>query len=178
MINIVIVGGGFGGLGAALGLERKFRRDKNIAITLIDKRGYHLFTPNLFEVAASEEELTRIPEVGPIVAASIHGFFHAPETKKLLARLATAGLNFKRSERKATSAKFAGKTFVFTGELKSMTREEAQEKIKALGGKASGSVSAKTSYVVAGAEAGSKLRKAKELGVKVWSEKEFLDALE
>jgi NADH dehydrogenase len=63
MINIVIVGGGFGGLGAALGLERKFHHDKNIAVTLIDKRDYHLFTPNLFEVAASEEELTTISQM-------------------------------------------------------------------------------------------------------------------
>ena len=122
---------------------------------------------------ASVEELTRISEVGPVVAASIYGFFHSPETKKLLERLKAAGLNFKRSEKKSTSAKFAGQTFVFTGELATMTREEAEEKVKALGGKASGSVSAKTAYVVAGADAGSKLRKATELGVKVLSEKEF-----
>jgi DNA ligase (NAD+) len=126
---------------------------------------------------ASEEDLTKIPEVGPIVAASIHGFFHSQQTKQLLARLKAAGLNFKRSERKATGAKFAGKTFVFTGELKTMSREEAEEKVKALGGKASGSVSAKTAFVVAGADAGSKLRKATGLGVKVLSEKEFLDIL-
>jgi DNA ligase (NAD+) len=123
--------------------------------------------------AASEGELTKIPEVGPIVAASIHGFFHSPETKRLLARLQAAGLNFKRSEKKPTGAKFAGRTFVFTGELETMTREEAEEKVKTLGGKASGSVSAKTAYVVAGAGPGSKLRKAAELGVKVLSEQEF-----
>jgi DNA ligase (NAD+) len=123
---------------------------------------------------ASQEDLTKISEVGPIVAASIHGFFHSPETRKLLARLKAAGLNFKRSEKKVTSAKFAGQTFVFTGELKTMTRDEAEEKVKALGGKASGSVSAKTAYVVAGADAGSKLRKATGLGVKVISEEEFL----
>ena len=68
-----------------------------------------------------------------------------------------------------------GKTFVFTGELKTMTREEAEEKVKALGGKASGSVSSKTAYVVAGADAGSKLRKARELRVKVLTEQEFLE---
>jgi len=124
--------------------------------------------------AAAQEELTRVPEVGPVVAASIRGFFHSAETKKLLARLKAAGLNFKRSEKKATGAKFAGQTFVFTGELETMSREEAEEKVKALGGKASGSVSAKTAYVVAGADAGSKLLKATELGVKVLSEKEFL----
>ncbi|MCX5794459.1 MAG: NAD-dependent DNA ligase LigA [Elusimicrobia bacterium] len=127
--------------------------------------------------AASGEDLTRIPEVGPIVAASIQGFFHSPQTKALLARLKAAGLNFKRSEKKATGAKFAGQTFVFTGELETMTREEAEEKVKALGGKASGSVSAKTAYVVAGADAGSKLRKAKGLGVRVLSEKDFLELI-
>jgi DNA ligase (NAD+) len=125
--------------------------------------------------AASEAELTRIQEVGPIVAASIHGFFQSPETRALLARLKEAGLNFKRSEKKTKGAKLAGQTFVFTGELETMTREEAEEKVKALGGKASGSVSAKTAYVVAGAEAGSKLRKANELGVKVLTEQEFLE---
>ena len=125
--------------------------------------------------AASEEALTRIQEVGPIVAASIHRFFHSPETKKLIERLKGVKLNFEKSAKKATSAKFAGQTFVFTGELQTMTREEAEEKVKALGGKASGSVSAKTAYVVAGADAGSKLRKARELGVKVLTEKEFLD---
>ncbi|MBI5241073.1 MAG: NAD-dependent DNA ligase LigA [Elusimicrobia bacterium] len=125
--------------------------------------------------AASEAELTRIQEVGPIVAAAIHGFFHSPETKRLIARLKAAGLNFAKSAKKAASAKFAGQTFVFTGELETMTREQAEEKVKALGGKASGSVSAKTAYVVAGADAGSKLRKANELGVKVLTEREFLE---
>jgi DNA ligase (NAD+) len=124
---------------------------------------------------ASAEELTRIPEVGPIVAASIYDFFHSPEPKRLVARLKAAGLNFKKSEKKATGAKFAGQIFVFTGELETMTREEAEEKVKALGGKASGSVSTKTSFVVAGASAGSKLRKATGLGVKIISEKEFLE---
>ena len=127
--------------------------------------------------SAELAELTRVPDVGPIVAASIRDFFHAPETKKLIARLKAAGLNFQRSERKAAGAKLAGKTFVFTGELESMPREEAEEKVKALGGKASGSVSAKTAFVVAGAKAGSKLRKAAELGVPVLSEAEFLKLL-
>ena len=127
--------------------------------------------------AATQEEITRIPEVGPVVAASVHGFFGSSQTKKLLARLKAAGLNFKRSERKAASGKFAGQTFVFTGELASMTREAAEEKVKDSGGKASGSISAKTSFVVAGADPGSKLRKATELGVKVLSEKEFLELI-
>jgi DNA ligase (NAD+) len=122
---------------------------------------------------ASEAALTRIREVGPVVAASIRGFFQSPETRKLLSRLKEAGLNFRRSQRKAAGGKLAGQTFVFTGELETMTREEAEEKVKAMGGKASGSVSAKTAYVVAGAKAGSKLRKAQKLGVKVLTEAEF-----
>ena len=126
---------------------------------------------------ANIEDLTRIPEVGPVVAASIAGFFQSPGTRKLIERLRQTGLNFKRSERKARGAKFSGKTFVFTGELESMTREAAEEKVKSLGGKATSSISAKNSYVVAGANPGSKLRKATELGVSVLSEQEFLNLL-
>ncbi|MFA6003091.1 MAG: NAD-dependent DNA ligase LigA, partial [Elusimicrobiota bacterium] len=126
---------------------------------------------------APVEELTRIPEVGPVVAASISGFFASPQTPDLIARLKDQGLNFARSQRKLAGAKFAGQTFVFTGELQTLTREQAEEKVKDLGGKASGSVSAKTAFVVAGADAGSKLRKAQSLGVKVLSEKEFLDLI-
>ncbi len=127
---------------------------------------------------ASISDLTRIPEVGPIVAASIHDFFKSPETRKLISRLQAAGLNFKRSERKASGGKLAGKTFIFTGELESMTREAAEERVKDLGGKATSSVSAKTSYVVAGTDPGSKLRKATELGVPVLSEKGFLEIIQ
>ncbi len=127
--------------------------------------------------SAEAAELERIPEVGPIVAGAVASFFRSPEVRRLLAALKKEGLDFSRLAPRAAGAKFAGKTFVFTGELKAMTREEAEEKAKALGAKTSGSVSAKTSYVVAGEAAGSKLRKARELGVAVLTEDEFLELL-
>lgn len=127
--------------------------------------------------AASASDLERIPEIGPIVAAAVSSFFQAPDARRLITALKKEGLDFARLARRAAGAKLAGRTFVFTGELKSMTREQAEEQVKALGAKASGSVSAKTSYVVAGEAAGSKLRKAKELGVAVLTEKEFLELM-
>ena len=81
MINIVVVGGGFGGLGAALGLEKKFRENKNIFITLIDRRDYHLFTPNLYEVAASEEELTTIGQMKRSIALPFAKILKGKNTK-------------------------------------------------------------------------------------------------
>jgi DNA ligase (NAD+) len=131
---------------------------------------------SLDELASlSAEALKRLPDVGEIVAQSVAQFFASKQTKKLLARLKKAGLNFAKEASKAKSNKFEGLTFVFTGTLSKMSREEAEEKVKSLGGKASGSVSAKTSFVVAGEEAGSKLKKAKELGVSVLTEDEFLN---
>ena len=91
-------------------------------------------------------------------------------------RLRQAGVNF-QSTRTVTDSRFAGKTFVLTGALEKFTREEAGEKIENLGGKVSSSVSKKTSFVVAGENAGSKLRKAQELGIPVLTEDEFLDLL-
>ncbi len=124
---------------------------------------------------AGEEHLSRVPEIGPVVSATIAEFFSTPEVKKLVGRLKKAGLDFHKLAPRATSSALEGKTFVFTGELSGMTREEAGEKVKALGGKVSGSVSAKTSYVVAGEAAGSKLKKARELGVAILDEKQFLE---
>lgn len=127
---------------------------------------------------ASVEDFQAVPDVGPIVAACLHSFFASSEGKNLVARLKAAGLGMKKPERRvAAGAPFAGMTFVFTGELTSCTRDEAEEKVKSLGGKASGSVSAKTTYVVAGEAAGSKLKKATALGVKVLTEAEFQDML-
>ncbi|OGR90094.1 MAG: hypothetical protein A2V88_04005 [Elusimicrobia bacterium RBG_16_66_12] len=127
---------------------------------------------------ASVEDFQAVPDVGPVVAASLHSFFASAEGKDLVSRLKDAGLTLKKPERKiAVGAPFAGMTFVFTGEMTSLTREEAEEKVKSLGGKASGSVSAKTTYVVAGAAAGSKLKKAASLGVKVLTESEFQSML-
>ncbi len=125
---------------------------------------------------ASLEELQKIQEVGPKVAQSVYSFFNADAVKAELDKFKTAGLIF-TAEKKADSAILQGKTFVFTGELVKMTREEAQNLVKVNGGKVSGSVSSKTYAVVAGAEAGSKLTKAQELGVKILTEEEFIALL-
>ena len=117
-----------------------------------------------------------VTEVGPVVAKSVLDFFGSAEGKKILQRMKQLRIHPKTekvSAKKMAELPLAGKTFVLTGTLPSMTREEATEKIEALGGHVSGSVSKKTDYVLAGAEAGSKLDKAKELGVRVIDEKEF-----
>ncbi|MBI4370834.1 MAG: NAD-dependent DNA ligase LigA [Elusimicrobia bacterium] len=125
-------------------------------------------------LSAGETDFQAVPDVGPVVAKSLSDFFASTAGKKLVRRLLDAGVKMPKPERRAAAgAPFKGMTFVFTGELTSLTREQAEELVKARGGKASGSVSAKTAYVVAGAEAGSKLKKAKELGVKVLTEEEF-----
>ena len=117
-----------------------------------------------------------VTEVGPVVAKSVLDFFGSAEGKKILQRMKQLRIHPKTekvSAKKMAELPLAGKTFVLTGTLPSMTREEATEKIEALGGHVSGSVSKKTDCVLAGAEAGSKLDKAKELGVRVIDEKEF-----
>src|SRR5213080_4331398 len=117
-----------------------------------------------------------VTEVGPVVAKSVLDFFGSAEGKKILQRMKQLRIHPKTekvSAKKMAELPLAGKTFVLTGTLPSMTREEATEKIEALGGHVSGSVSKKTDYVLAGAEAGSKLDNAKELGVRVIDEKEF-----
>lgn len=126
--------------------------------------------------AASKEELSQVPEIGPAIAESIVDFFLEPRNRNVLQKLCMAGVK-PRVETVEAGATLSGKTFVFTGTLKSSTREEAEEKVRRLGGKAAGSVSRNTSFVVAGTEAGSKLRKAQELGVRVLSEEEFLEMI-
>jgi DNA ligase (NAD+) len=124
---------------------------------------------------ASLEELQRIPEVGPVVAESIVSFFKAPEVRILIERLKSAGLNFKKIQATIDAAlPLRGKVFVFTGELSCLGRTKAEEKIKLLGGKASSSVCAKTSFVVAGVNPGSKFEKAKKLGLRILREADFL----
>jgi DNA ligase, NAD-dependent len=122
--------------------------------------------------AASAEELQNVDEVGPRIAESIAEFFSIPANRKLVERLGEAGLAFK-GKKKERGTKLAGKTFVLTGTLAKYTRDEAKKMIEDAGGRVSGSVSKKTDYVVAGADAGSKLDKAKELGVAVISENEM-----
>jgi DNA ligase (NAD+) len=125
--------------------------------------------------SASEEELALVPDVGPTVAGAVAGFFRHPQVRALLKKLEEAELNTSEPERKpAAGAPLAGKTFVFTGELEAMSREEAERKVRELGAKASSSVSKKTSFVVVGREPGSKARKAAQLGVSVLDEPGFL----
>jgi DNA ligase (NAD+) len=127
-------------------------------------------------LAATPEELERVQEVGPRVAAAVHEFFAEQRNRELIERLRAAGLTFTAERRKRT-AKLEGLTFVLTGTLPTLTRDEAKERIEASGGQVSGSVSKKTSYVVAGEEAGSKLDKARDLKVPIIGEGELLEML-
>ena len=127
--------------------------------------------------AASAEELTAINDVGPITAAYLRSWMDNPQSQDLLARLKIAGVNMECKE-KVLDSRFAGMTFVLTGALERFTREEAGEMVEKRGGKAASSVSKKTTYVVAGPGAGSKLRKAQELGIPVLSEEDFLAMLQ
>ena len=127
--------------------------------------------------AASLEELTIIPEVGGIVAKSVIDFFSHPQTDNQLVRLAAAGVNMSGSPG-SDDIKFRGLTFVLTGTLSQMTRDEAKAAIEKRDGKASGSVSKKTSFVIAGEDAGSKLAKAAALGVEILDESAFIRMLE
>jgi DNA ligase (NAD+) len=125
---------------------------------------------------ASEAQLQTAEEVGPKVSESIRKFFTEPHNRELIERLRAAGLQFEGEIRNTTSfGPLTGMTFVLTGTLPTLSREEAKQKIEAAGGKVTGSVSKKTSVVVAGVEAGSKLEKARELGVEVWPESQLLE---
>ncbi|MEY3386280.1 MAG: hypothetical protein RIR53_1091 [Bacteroidota bacterium] len=124
-------------------------------------------------MSATKHELTSVNEIGESIADSILSFMAEDDNRTLIETLRSAGLQLESSQPRAMSSEFAGMTFVFTGELTTMTRRDAEELVEHRGGKASGSVSKKTSYVVAGEAAGSKLAKARELGVTVLTEQEF-----
>jgi DNA ligase (NAD+) len=124
-------------------------------------------------VHAKAEELTEVHEVGPRVAESIVEFFSETANRRLIERLRKAGLSLTEERKAPKSAKLAGKTFVFTGELSKRTREEAGELVKSHGGTVTSSVSRKTDYVVVGANPGSKYEKAKSLGVAILDESQF-----
>jgi len=136
--------------------------------------------PSLDTIAkASIDELKAIDEVGDIIAQSVHQWFQPQQNRELVDRLRKAGLKFESDTYRArTTGGFTGKTFVLTGTLPTLKRDEATSRIEALGGKVSSSVSKKTDYVVAGEEAGSKLDKAKELGIAILDENEFLKLCE
>lgn len=133
--------------------------------------------PSLDKIAtASPDDLKAIDEVGDVIAQSVHQWFQLRQNRQLIDELRSAGLKFDSDTYRATSTTggFTSKTFVLTGTLPTLKRDEAAAKIEALGGKVSSSVSKKTDYVVAGEEAGSKLEKAHQLGIPVLDEKEFL----
>ncbi len=128
---------------------------------------------------ASLEELIAVSDVGPIVAANIKGFFHQKHNIELIEKLVKYGLHWPKAKTdSATALTLSGKTFVLTGTMSSLTRDEAKDKLQALGAKVSGSVSAKTSYVVAGESPGSKFTKAQKLGVEILSEDQLLKLIE
>ena len=128
---------------------------------------------------ADEAALQAVPDVGPVVAASIARFFAEPRNRKVVQELRQLGVHWSESKvNRAADLPLAGKTFVVTGMLPRMTREEAKERIEARGGKVSGSVSKKTNYVVAGADPGGKLEMARQLGIAVLDEKGLVKLLE
>ena len=125
---------------------------------------------------ATLEELTAVDDIGEITARSVLDWMASPQSRHLIGRLREAGVNMTAAEQ-GSDQRFAGMTFVLTGALEKFTRDEASEMIEARGGKSAGSVPKKTTYVVAGEAAGSKLRKAQELGIPVLTEEEFLELL-
>jgi DNA ligase (NAD+) len=126
-------------------------------------------------MAANEEGLQSVPDVGPVVASRIQAFFAEKHNQDVIARLIKSGVHWPESKPVAGSdtGPLSGKTFVLTGTLSSMTRDEAKDKIQALGGKVTGSVSKKTDFVVYGDNAGSKLTKAQKLGIDTINEVEM-----
>ena len=124
-----------------------------------------------------EEELQQVQDIGPVVAAETAAFFRQKHNRELINKLQKLGVHWPTIQISKKSQTLAGQTFVLTGTLASLTRDEAKERLQSLGAKVSGSVSKKTSYVVAGSEPGSKLADAEKLGVKIIEEKEFLELL-
>lgn len=124
-------------------------------------------------VEASQEELQAIRDVGSVMSESVVMFFKRASVRRLIEKFKKAGLALSEEKMMVRDGRFFGKKFVFTGELDGLTRDEAGERVRSLGGEVVSSVSAKTDYVVAGESAGSKLIKARELGVKVLTQKQF-----
>jgi len=134
--------------------------------------------PSLDKLAkAPREQLEDIPSIGPKIADSILAFFRQGENKRIIDKLRKAGVKLEAEEVKSRELPLAGLEFVITGRLESLTRQEAEGRIKALGGKAGSDVTRKTSYVVVGADPGSKLARAQALGIKTLNEADFLQLL-
>jgi DNA ligase (NAD+) len=129
-------------------------------------------------LASDENHIVSVNDIGPVVAQSILSFFADPLNRQLIDQLRAAGIHWEEGEPEQSSDLLAGKTFVLTGTLPTLSRDDARAKIEAAGGKVAGSVSKKTSYVVAGEEAGSKLTRAEELGVAILDEEQLLKLLE
>ena len=130
-------------------------------------------------MATDRETFESVHEVGPEIAASLESYFKEAHNRQVIQQLRDLGLTIEAVPETGPAARpFAGKTFVFTGGLERFSRDEAKQRVERLGGRAAASVSKQTDYVVAGAEAGSKLDQAKKLGVKVLSEAEFATLLE
>jgi DNA ligase (NAD+) len=128
-------------------------------------------------IHAEQDELEAVPDVGPVVAQHVHEFFRQQDNLKVIHALTRHGVNWPANEAKEESEPLRDKTFVLTGTLESMTRDEAREHIERLGGKVTGSVSAKTNFLVVGKDPGSKLKKAEQLGVAVLDEAGLLELL-
>lgn len=128
-------------------------------------------------IEAREEEISAIENIGPVVAKSVFEYFHNKDNLKFVNNLQKNGVIVESGKQLAVSGKLKGQTFVITGTLKNMSRDEAKEKIKFLGGKITESVSAKTSYLVVGSEPGSKYEKAQKLGIKILNEEDFLQLI-
>src|SRR5205807_2269017 len=151
-----------------------------LGIRHIGNRVAHLLASHIGSLdalsGASEERLSEVHEIGPVIAKSVHDFFNSAAGQKTVTDLQAVGIDPQMEVVKTDAAEdlpLAGKTIVVTGTLKSYSREEIQAAIQKHGGRASGSVSKKTDFVLAGDEAGSKLDKAKQLGVAVITEQEF-----
>lgn len=170
---------------AAISTSKNNELDKllfALGIRHVGARGAHTLAVHFGTVekiaAATAEELAVIPDIGPVIAQTVVTWFATPANRDLLERLAQSGLNMSYSQKTMDQTHpFYGKTLVFTGTLPTLGRNEAQQLATAVGAKCAGSVSKKTDYVIAGAEAGSKLEKAQTLGVKIINEAEFLKLL-
>jgi DNA ligase (NAD+) len=137
-----------------------------------------LYFPDIADLRrAGEEEIQRVPDVGPVVARQVAAYFCDAGNAEVVDRLLAAGISWPPGALRERAGSLLGKSFVLTGSLESLSRDQAAEAIQSLGGKVSGSVSKKTDFLVAGAEAGSKLKKAEQLGIAVLDEAGFLQLL-